>query len=52
MSYQGPPEDRHSSTVEAAAAHERWRGQESGEYDDRPSLAECERDEVEMGNRR
>jgi hypothetical protein len=45
MTYTGPPEDRHSSTVEAAAKHERWRALENGEDDYRPTKAECDRDE-------
>lgn len=47
MTYTRPPEDRHSSTVDGAEAHERWRGQEAGEdQDDRPTLAEARADEA------
>lgn len=47
--------DDFTQTVDGAAAYERLRGESDGHYDPRdetPSLAECERDEFEMGNRR
>lgn len=39
-------EDFFTSTVDGAAAFERHHGEEP--YDDRPTLAECERDEWEF----
>lgn len=44
------PEDDFTSTVDGAAAYERWRGQDE-HYDDRPTLTEAMRDAAEDDQR-